>query len=79
MPLTQCQTNGKSGWKWGNSGKCYPGKSGKKKAILQAVAISGGKTPPELKKAAKQKAKARRARQEADAPYYYVRFNSPEN
>ncbi len=42
MPLKQCQINGKPGWKWGNEGKCYPGDSGKKKAIAQGIAIEGG-------------------------------------
>jgi hypothetical protein len=42
MPLKQCQINGKPGWKWGNEGKCYPGDSGKKKAIAQGIAIEEG-------------------------------------
>ena len=41
MPLKRCSESGKSGWKWGNSGKCYVGKGGKKKAIKQGIAIEG--------------------------------------
>ncbi len=41
MPLKRCTENGKSGWKWGNSGKCYTGKDAKKKAIKQGIAIEG--------------------------------------
>lgn len=35
-----CSENGKSGWKYGNSGRCYTGPGGKKKAIKQGVAES---------------------------------------
>jgi hypothetical protein len=41
MPLKKCSNNGKSGWKWGSSGKCFTGPSGKKKAISQGIAIEG--------------------------------------
>lgn len=41
MPLKKCGSDGKSGWKWGDSGKCYTGPDGKKKAIKQGVAIEG--------------------------------------
>lgn len=41
MPLKKCSENEKSGWKWGDSGKCYTGKDAKKKAIKQGVAIEG--------------------------------------
>ena len=41
MPLKRCQHNGKKGWKWGDSGKCYIGPGAKKKAIKQGVAIEG--------------------------------------
>ena len=40
MPLKQCQIDGKRGWKYGDSGKCYTGPDGKKKAIAQGIAIS---------------------------------------
>lgn len=38
-----CQINGKKGYKWGESGKCYPGKSGKIKALKQGQAIHASK------------------------------------
>lgn len=44
MPLKRC---GKNGWKWGDSGKCYEGPGGKKKAIKQGLAIEG---PDKFKK-----------------------------
>lgn len=40
MPLKQCEVDGKSGWKYGDSGKCYVGEGAKRKAILQGVAIA---------------------------------------
>lgn len=43
MPLKKCTINGKSGWKWGDSGKCYTGKDGKEKAMKQARAIEASK------------------------------------
>lgn len=42
MPLKRCVENGKSGWKYGDSGTCYVGENGKEKAIRQAIAISKG-------------------------------------
>lgn len=42
MPIKSCQINGEDGWKYGDAGTCYPGKEGKKKAIAQGVAITGG-------------------------------------
>jgi len=41
MPLKKCADNDKSGWKWGDEGKCYVGPDGKKKAIKQGIAIEG--------------------------------------
>lgn len=38
MPVTRCQKNGKSGWKWGQQGVCYLGPGGKKKAARQGLA-----------------------------------------
>jgi len=38
MPLNRCTEGGSSGWRWGSKGKCYPGNSGKKKAIKQGYA-----------------------------------------
>jgi len=39
MPLMRCTTGGKSGWKYGESGKCYPNPGGKTKAMKQMRAI----------------------------------------
>lgn len=39
MPFMHCQVKGKRGWKYGRSGKCYAGKSGKKRAQRQARAM----------------------------------------
>lgn len=39
MPVQRCQVQGKRGWKWGASGKCYIGPSGKPKAAAQGRAI----------------------------------------
>lgn len=39
MPLQRCNNNGKTGWRWGNSGKCYTGANGRKRAIQQMRAI----------------------------------------
>jgi len=41
MPLKKCTENQKSGYKWGNEGKCFTGPDAKKKAIKQGVAIEG--------------------------------------
>lgn len=48
MPLMSCQINSQPGYKWGESGKCYPGKSGKAKAIKQAVAIMKSQGLPKI-------------------------------
>lgn len=52
MPLKSCQVNGKTGTKYGNSGTCFTGKSGRDKAIKQmiAVKISQGEIKPKRKK-----------------------------
>lgn len=50
MPLKKCSSGGKSGWKWGDQGKCYIGKNGKKLAIKQGIAIEG---PDKFKSKAK--------------------------
>lgn len=39
MPVKKCSSNKKSGYKYGDSGKCYVGKSGKNKAQKQGQAI----------------------------------------
>jgi len=41
MPLKKCSSDQKSGYKWGNEGKCYTGPDAKKKAIKQGLAIEG--------------------------------------
>ena len=41
MPLKKCTIDDKSGYKWGNEGKCYTGPNAKKKAIKQGLAIEG--------------------------------------
>ena len=38
MPIKSCTDKGKSGKKWGDSGKCYTGKGAGKKASKQASA-----------------------------------------
>jgi len=38
MPVKGCVKNGKSGHKWGNSGKCYTGKGSRQKAVKQGRA-----------------------------------------
>lgn len=38
MPLKRCGADG-SGWKFGDSGKCYTGPDAKAKAIAQGVAM----------------------------------------
>lgn len=44
MPLTRCSSDGKSGWKWGQSGKCYTGPGARTKALRQAAAIHSNKS-----------------------------------
>jgi hypothetical protein len=39
MPLQRCTTNGKRGWKWGSSGKCYLSKAAAEKQG-RAISIS---------------------------------------
>jgi len=50
MPLQRCQVDGKDGWKYGESGKCYTGPDAKQKAIAQGIAMG----EIEVKQAAKQ-------------------------
>lgn len=52
MPVKTCRADGKSGYKWGDEGKCYTHdgsdagkKRAKKQALKQAVAIGGGSMP----------------------------------
>ena len=39
MPFKTCSSGGKTGVKYGDSGKCYTGKSARAKAGRQAAAI----------------------------------------
>lgn len=39
MPLMKCRRKNKSGWKYGESGRCYLGKDAKEKAKKQGRAI----------------------------------------
>ena len=39
MPIMQCTTGGKKGYKYGPNGTCYPGKAGLGRARAQGVAI----------------------------------------
>jgi len=41
MPLKTCTVEGKSGFQWGESGRCYTGPGARKKAIKQGVAAEG--------------------------------------
>lgn len=43
MPLKRCQSGGKSGWKWGDAGKCYTGEGAREKAARQGAAIESSK------------------------------------
>lgn len=43
MPVKGCSKNGKPGKKYGNSGKCYTGKSATAKAKRQGRAIETSK------------------------------------
>jgi hypothetical protein len=38
-----CQRDGKSGWKWGESGKCFTGSNGRAQALEQGRAIEASK------------------------------------
>lgn len=49
MPLKRCSSGGQSGWKFGDSGKCYTGPGAKQKAINQGLAIGGGKLEASFK------------------------------
>ena len=47
MPLMKCKSGGKSGWKYGESGKCYTGEGAKAKAARQGRAIEASKSKRE--------------------------------
>lgn len=44
MPLKRCQKDGKDGWKWGDTGKCYVGPNAKSQAERQGRAIEASKS-----------------------------------
>lgn len=44
MPVQRCQKNGKKGWKWGKSGKCYTGANAKAKAEEQGRAVKASQS-----------------------------------
>jgi hypothetical protein len=44
MPIVKCIVKGKSGHKFGETGKCYTGKGSKNKASMQAKAIKSSKS-----------------------------------
>lgn len=55
MPVKSCTKEGKSGHKYGNSGKCYTGKSSQAKAsqakaARQGRAIKANQTPKQKDK-----------------------------
>jgi hypothetical protein len=50
MPTKPCKTNGKSGYKYGSSGKCYTGSGAKAKANRQGRAIQASKAKAGKKK-----------------------------
>lgn len=39
MPVKSCRSNGKSGFKWGDNGKCFTGENAKAEATKQGKAI----------------------------------------
>ena len=43
MPIKRCSSDGKSGYKWGDSGHCYTGKDGREKARKQGISIEVSK------------------------------------
>ena len=43
MPIQRCQANGKSGLKWGDSGKCFTGTDARQRALAQGRAIEAVK------------------------------------
>jgi len=44
MPVKKCKSGGKSGHKYGDSGKCYTGKGSAKKAAKQGRAIKASQS-----------------------------------
>lgn len=54
MPLTKCSSGGKSGWRWGQSGKCYTGPNSRKLALKQGFAEDPKHFKEEMSKASEQ-------------------------
>lgn len=46
MPVKPCTRDGKSGYKYGDSGKCYTGPGARKKATKQGQAIEISRHKP---------------------------------
>lgn len=44
MPIEKCTANGKSGYRWGKSGKCYTGPGARQKALKQGRAVEINKS-----------------------------------
>jgi len=49
MPFNKCSSGGKSGVKYGNSGKCYTGEGARKRAGKQAAAVHASKAASKKK------------------------------
>lgn len=43
MPVKKCKKDGKSGYKWGDSGACFTGSGGRERARKQGIAIESSK------------------------------------
>lgn len=50
MPVQRCKKNGKSGYKYGESGTCYTGNDAKAKAAKQGRAIKASQASQNKKK-----------------------------
>lgn len=40
MPAQRCRANGRRGWKWGRTGKCYTYRTGDKAGSKRAMALA---------------------------------------
>lgn len=54
MPLQRCESNGVSGWKWGDRGRCYVGDDAKQRAVRQGIAIEGPETVRRILRGSRQ-------------------------
>ena len=50
MPVKKCKSNGKSGKKYGSTGKCYTGKGASSKAKRQGQAVKASQSRKSRKK-----------------------------